>query len=1299
MKITRKKASKSKITASTQKSTTVCSSVSMSDLETLAKAALNATTEDELNKVISGLLPYNKETWGHYSEMLRSGEYSISAIGKMISDDLYWEMHDSNNDLIESSTSICSTYECMDDSISDRGDILTRNELLEIYNDSVGYDPVVDDYPDFDAWLDDTVNNGYLREVEELGDNEASPDVFYLDTEGIFYPELNHKYNEVELLEIYEDLKSDGDPVVTEYDSFRDWLEDTIDSGYLRKVTACDSINISEDAVESSTQSRPVRKNQVYKRYFIVLDRGGDGYNVYSPDRELEDEGFASLDAAKEFVDSITANSDVDSNDEDTDIEVVDQEFTSKDTSINSGKLPAIYRLVKFTPGQLVLDYGGGKFDNGVEYLADLGVTGLVYDPYNRTSEHNRNVIRQIRDAGGADVALCSNVLNVIKEPEARIAVLKNIRKLLKPSGKVYITVYEGSGTGEGKQSQSDAYQLNRKTADYLEEIQEVFPNAERKGKLISACFRLDARHAITSARKPYQIKEVCKEIQDELYDAASNLMQSPEFGFDLNDIADYLVVEVEPIYEFDDKPAGIKAEVRAELSYDGMDELAQELNPVVQKQDPEAYFDHVTGGIIDAYMYFPEVRNLTDIYDSEDTTDKSPVREFDPETIMSSTDFMSWYDNLPEKEQWKVDDIADEEGVPFYDEASDAELAFLKDQYENRKSKNGVRYNTSVKSTVTTSDELKSDIFNYLDEDCQYVDYDQKIIDVSETFDLSTEEAEKYIQDWEAESRDSGVVLNCSSSGSTVNLPGYAVEWVGGYGGGGVNRVESKYFRTPEERDKFADMLESKGAYHVKRYEFSNFYHTLPEVDSSSKASSSSNNRSYVSAKLVETPQSVVDDLIEILSDFNFELDDRFEPNPGRTWMDCVHLQVINRSSQIDESEIRSHVPREMINRIHNLEKSCVCPITWNFGVDEDGYVTGGLDIDKQWIPDEIDSSHDVETADEGTYKIRFYQQSGPNKGNLDHEEFFRTREDALKAYRKVFKRELYGLNPTVWVKEDDDWRRLMGDELVISSTPEFSKDVESIEAASYGGAYDIEDNQYFTKEEIVEFGYELAEEFSKWAGNVWDLDSTYINHDESGRSTYELNITDNDIWLGASVLVDMRKIRKPSDLQKYKDEILRQLKSGYAEYYDTDDVDASTAITAEVEYFDEDIEFSKVYDVEFDAEIDVEDDGYYKFTEDAKFSDIEDEEYDLKIDDADSVAENIQGLLEYNIPEEPGRYRVSGIAKLQYHVDNIFEARDTDDVEWDGTPSDSFYITDDARSEYDYHGSWIENLQVEKL
>lgn len=164
----------------------------------------------------------------------------------------------------------------------------------------------------------------------------------------------------------------------------------------------------------------------------------------------------------------------------------VDQEYDSAATSINSKKLPAIYNMVEFHPGELALDYGGGKFDNAVNYLKDKDVTLLVYDPYNRTDEHNKEVLSIIRDNRGVDVAVCSNVLNVIKEPEARINVLQNIKRLVKSGGDVYITVYEGTGNGNEGPTKS-GYQLNRKTVGYMEEVQSVFPNAERHGKLIHA--------------------------------------------------------------------------------------------------------------------------------------------------------------------------------------------------------------------------------------------------------------------------------------------------------------------------------------------------------------------------------------------------------------------------------------------------------------------------------------------------------------------------------------------------------------------------------------------------------------------------------------------------------------------------------------------------------------------------------------------------------------------------------------------------------------------------------------------
>lgn len=168
------------------------------------------------------------------------------------------------------------------------------------------------------------------------------------------------------------------------------------------------------------------------------------------------------------------------------DPEFVEQQYTSEKTSINSSKLPAIFRLVHFQPNTVNFDIGGGKFDNATEYLAELGVTNHIWDPYNRSTRHNSEVLHEIAKIGGADTVTCSNVLNVIAEESARLATIKNCYKYLKPNGVAYFTVYEGSGSGSGSPTKS-GYQLNRKTAEYIDEISQIFNDVVRKGKLIVA--------------------------------------------------------------------------------------------------------------------------------------------------------------------------------------------------------------------------------------------------------------------------------------------------------------------------------------------------------------------------------------------------------------------------------------------------------------------------------------------------------------------------------------------------------------------------------------------------------------------------------------------------------------------------------------------------------------------------------------------------------------------------------------------------------------------------------------------
>ena len=158
------------------------------------------------------------------------------------------------------------------------------------------------------------------------------------------------------------------------------------------------------------------------------------------------------------------------------------QTYTSKETSINSKKTPAIYGMKKAIAamtGKKVIDIGGGRFDTAAETARSYAATVSIYDPYNRSEEHNREVI-----AGAYDVAIISNVLNVIDSTAARADVVQLAGS---KADTVLITVYEGDRSGTGRQTAADSWQENRATADYIKEIAAALPGwaVSRFGKLI----------------------------------------------------------------------------------------------------------------------------------------------------------------------------------------------------------------------------------------------------------------------------------------------------------------------------------------------------------------------------------------------------------------------------------------------------------------------------------------------------------------------------------------------------------------------------------------------------------------------------------------------------------------------------------------------------------------------------------------------------------------------------------------------------------------------------------------------
>ena len=157
------------------------------------------------------------------------------------------------------------------------------------------------------------------------------------------------------------------------------------------------------------------------------------------------------------------------------------QIITSAATSLR--QVPAIFKKVDFS-FKTNLDLGGGKYNEVQTYFdyQEYEAINEVYDPFNRSEEHNEAVLKKAKWQG-CDTVTISNVLNVIKDKEHRLELLKLAAQYGCP---VYITAYEGDRSGIGKET-TKGYQLNRKLKDYESEIKEVFRVVKRTNGFIKA--------------------------------------------------------------------------------------------------------------------------------------------------------------------------------------------------------------------------------------------------------------------------------------------------------------------------------------------------------------------------------------------------------------------------------------------------------------------------------------------------------------------------------------------------------------------------------------------------------------------------------------------------------------------------------------------------------------------------------------------------------------------------------------------------------------------------------------------
>lgn len=115
----------------------------------------------------------------------------------------------------------------------------------------------------------------------------------------------------------------------------------------------------------------------------------------------------------------------------------------------------------------------------------------------------------------------------------------------------------------------------------------------------------------------------------------------------------------------------------------------------------------------------------------------------------------------------------------------------------------------------------------------------------------------------------------------------------------------------------------------------------------------------------------------------------------------------------------------------------------------------------------------------------------------------------------------------------------------------------VDELDSAkrNYGGAYDVDPEAFFTRDDIVDFGNDICDDLTRNTACEVELAGAEIS-DDGGHDFLTLTIViDDDYEVQASINIDMRRIRKPSDIYKYKNEMLVEFMDGINEYLSTEE------------------------------------------------------------------------------------------------------------------------------------------------
>lgn len=270
-----------------------------------------------------------------------------------------------------------------------------------------------------------------------------------------------------------------------------------------------------------------------------------------------------------------------------------------------------------------------------------------------------------------------------------------------------------------------------------------------------------------------------------------------------------------------------------------------------------------------------------------------------------------------------------------------------------------------------------------------------------------------------------------------------------------------------------------------------------------------------------------------------------------------------------------------------------------------------------------------------------------------------------------------------------------------------------QNVQSSTYGGAYDLDDDMFFTKEEVDEWAYDIVDEFNNRNDENYRLEDIYFN--DAKNATIEIG--NSDYTLIANVNIDMRKIRSPRDINKYSEQVLEKLQQQYND--NSINIEMSTNIKAAHEYDvpDHDLddnfkEYDKVEDVKDTIHVNldnviiiVDDDGFldYEDQETPWAFDIDaySEEYpEIELDDGGGISENVINLIESYLPAEPGRYAISCQIDLVYQITGVESELKGLYKDEDGKVDEDVEIyTDNASVEFLYRDSTVDDFEYDAL